>query len=985
MTDSNTKTESALGKTQRTSLWTAPIGGFLQSDSRHNAVLSDIQRGTGMVQRVPASRAWLKLLMVALSASMGLFACGGDDGGNNNGNGMGTPDVVEDADDGDDVPNNSPNNDMPEDVVEDMVEDESEQDVEDDSGEDDVDDIEDAEEDVGEDAPSEDDIEEDVEPPGECSLDEPCDEGQCNLDTGVCEDRSPCFGPLDCLGGELGDRVCAGCAEGNCGQQGGVCRDRCDDSSDCPEGELCIDGGCGIYPDFECSGDADCPGAQICDVQAYACVDAPSCQSDEDCRGERRCDSNTNACVECVGESDCDGLQVCERGDFVGLCREPVDCLQDLDCLGLRVCDPNESRCLNPVCEEDRFEPNNRVNENIARLGEGVYTGLRVCGGEADLFLVTPPMGQPLSVTLRAEGGPVQAFVYEGGADPFGAQQAEPLQESTGSGDARGILMPGVDQPVTYLLHVTSPVEGIKSYQMRVSFDPPEFVEPPCAPDEDGVDQDTAVTVVPGNPLSGEVCNEGVNDEDWFSIRPLDGQAQELSLVYDTEGDELLMDFFQVEDGELVPLGIASQPRELGKVAIIEPTENPAPILVRVQSFALEARNNYLLSLISIDFCPQDDQEPNNSTLQPSVIDIDPRQGTASVEALTVCLNDSDYYRVTVAGNRGVVVSASVAEGGQGTTPNLALLERTGDNELVPVGRLSVVADATTVSLGRTPERGATYFVEVQATSDGVSDYELNVEIFDEPFCELNDPLEPSDAQNVVPLQSTNQGAFLCADEEDWYRVTVANGEEVDVSISGVEGARFDLLRMPGMTVEAEDVEGRLLTTINQGGQFAIRVEGADAAVEGNYTLASNVTADPPANEVCSGAATLLPGEVQRGTLRSARDAISTDDFACFALEGSPDVVYVLDVQQASDSTIAVTPVPDGILTPIQPTVFLVADCLDSGSIIDGLCASDFDDLNPNDGTVTLQSRLAPGTYFLWIDGGTEGSIGDFDVLWDVE
>lgn len=927
---------------------------------------------------------------LAVCAMVAVVGCGGDGGGGaqpgetpnnapNNAPSNDQPDAPNN--DQPDAPNNAPNNDQP-DVSMDApsVEDVPQEDaVEPDAPED-------VEADIEEEPPSEDEVEtpqEDV--PAECSVDDPCPEGICNLDLGVCEDRTPCFGPLDCLGGELGDRLCAGCEDGDCGDEGGVCRDRCQINADCAQGELCVDGGCGAYPALGCTGDADCPGRQRCDNQAYTCVDAVACAGDEDCGGDRRCDLDSGVCQVCLRDVDCPGLQNCELGGLSNVCREPAECLRDEDCAGLRVCELDQSRCVNSVCLEDRFEPNNRVNENVVRLNDGVLTGLRICGGEADLFLVTPPQNQALAVLARVEGGPVRVEIYEGGANPFDLQEgAQPLASSTGDLNHQGAVVPAVDSSATYLVVVSSDVEGIKSYELQVLYDPPALVEPPCDMDEPGASEDDALPLGRGEPLTGEVCSLGQDesDEDWVRFQQAASQAMELTLVYDVRGDGLAVDFFQRVDNALVALEVSAQPRSFGLVYALAPVEEPRTVFARVRASQPEGRAGYAVSLDAVEVCPRDAREPNDSTEEPSLLLTD-LEGRVSVEDLSVCLSDADYFVLQTFPDQGVRVRATLAQDAQGAPPSLALLEVRGD-DLVPVGRLSVDARSSGVALGRVPQGIDRYVVEVQAVVDGVTPYTLDVEVSDEPFCELNDDLEPSDADNIVPMESPRLGAFLCSGEEDWYRVTVSDGQDVELNLTGLQGAVFDLVRVADQSRLAEGVEGRLVTTVEVGGELAVVVRGRDVAVEGNYTLTGNVTADPPANDACGGAAPLAEGEPTQGTLRGARDDVTSDDFTCFALAGSSDVVYVLESDFSGRAVASVTPIAQQGEPLLQPTVFVTSVCQDVGEILDGACASDFDDEDPNDGTITVPFLIGAEPVFLWVDGGTEGSVGDFEVQWEL-
>lgn len=176
-----------------------------------------------------------------------------------------------------------------------------------------------------------------VEPPG-CDDDNPCpdgllcDEGECRPpNSGPCEDDDDC---------ELEDEICVA---GECGEAV-----PCDDAEDCEDGLQCFDGVCRD----PCTEDADCaPPLFRCDTDTNEC--RPGCFNDNQCPEDTICEQFLCVDAECGIDDDCDvaNNEFCDGGRCVQF--EP--CGPNGECPTGSLCDPVSNRCeAIPACRTDR-------------------------------------------------------------------------------------------------------------------------------------------------------------------------------------------------------------------------------------------------------------------------------------------------------------------------------------------------------------------------------------------------------------------------------------------------------------------------------------------------------------------------------------------------------------------------------------------------------------------------------------------------------
>tara|TARA_B100001059_G_scaffold236334_1_gene286270 strand:- start:12445 stop:18009 length:5565 start_codon:yes stop_codon:yes gene_type:complete len=133
--------------------------------------------------------------------------------------------------------------------------------------------------------------------------------------------------------------------------------------SDCPEGQICINGECVPDPGPECTVDADCPKGQVCiDGVCVPEDDVIEPPPDDDPDDDDDDDDDDD---ECKIDDDCPEGQVCVKGKCVVPCSLDKDCPEGYVCvdgickLACKIDEdcPDGQICVDGVCVPDDDDP----------------------------------------------------------------------------------------------------------------------------------------------------------------------------------------------------------------------------------------------------------------------------------------------------------------------------------------------------------------------------------------------------------------------------------------------------------------------------------------------------------------------------------------------------------------------------------------------------------------------------------------------------
>lgn len=172
--------------------------------------------------------------------------------------------------------------------------------------------------------------------------------------------------------------------------------------------------------------------------------------------------------------------------------------------------------------------------------------------------------------------------------------------------------------------------------------------------------------------------------------------------------------------------------------------------------------------------------------------------------------------------------------------------------------------------------------------------------------------------------------------------------------------------------------QGELALVNQPAGTYFVWVDGALGGV-GRFRLDVQRTAPTPSptNDTCASPQPLSfvqgRAQVSGTTLQAANDNTSLDvspSCSAGARQNGRDVVYRLDVTATADLTLDVSPVAGSLLRPVLVVRRACAPTIFTDEL---LCLE-----RAGSATATLP-RLAPGTYFVWVDG-TAGTSGAFTL-----
>ncbi|MFW5966150.1 MAG: hypothetical protein ACOCV2_01475, partial [Persicimonas sp.] len=216
----------------------------------------------------------------------------------------------------------------------------------------------------------------------ECSIDDDCGTGVCQ--GGACVNPETCEEDDDCVertfcgpDGECEPDPCAeiDCQRGECNPRTLECesRDSCtpeNEAINCIDGEKCADGECADDQAF-CN-QIECDRG-VCSFEEGGCTNADDCQgSDQLCQEGYFCNDQDRCEVDLCeqNEIDCGDNGVCQPTS--GECENARECQRDSDCLADHVCSDQTCRHVDSLCG--------------SASGDGGCPGRMTCDTEA-----TPP------------------------------------------------------------------------------------------------------------------------------------------------------------------------------------------------------------------------------------------------------------------------------------------------------------------------------------------------------------------------------------------------------------------------------------------------------------------------------------------------------------------------------------------------------------------------------------------------------------------
>ncbi len=674
-----------------------------------------------------------------------------------------------------------------------------------------------------------------------------CPTGTRCLGENLCVTDAPCSespGPLQCFGGQCNaiNGVCTGASPDACLQN--VC-----------EGTLqCLDGTC-----RECSADTDCGPGTLCDGASGRCA-AVGCLRDTDCSGGRVCDTRHGACLspECSVDTECNAVDT------------------------RRQCDAASRRCFLPaaVCTGETDEPNNDVSA-ARTVGTDPVTGT-LCRQDVDYLRIgyqpnrqlrvsvsvtpsTGTQGSGITGELRGRDGRLLA----GGT--LGADQGT-LELSTLTGATAGeafLILGGFGTAVDQWSYtVTTAQEAL-----------PACLTEPGEPNNSVATAANSVRQ-PGA-FSAFLCTSDDVDHHTFQLEA--SQRIRLRLAFSAAEGGMSLTLLRANGTVVVPTvssaslpvavdyATASSPEQL--VALVEPFG--APLTVGPRSYTLTSSITYVPNCAE-DLFETAGSANNNTQANARVV------SPGAFSGVLCDGTDEDWYRVTLpaAGPLEVQVAWPIAED---------FADVIIRNSATQVAAATTQNNPESIRLASVP--ASTYFIQVRPRTPAGAAFRplaYTVTLVAPSTCS-DDAAEGGAGDDVAAtarqLRSSTASSFmqtvtgkLCPLDDDWFRLVVADPEQVRVRLTGPMGTVATLLRPDGTTSLGTAPAGgaELVRPVDvPSGELLIKVSAPTAV--GTYSL--DVVVEPEPNP-CAGAGADLEPNGTEGTA-------STQDIRSLALGGA--------------------------------------------------------------------------------------------------
>jgi PGF-CTERM protein len=330
----------------------------------------------------------------------------------------------------------------------------------------------------------------------------------------------------------------------------------------------------------------------------------------------------------------------------------------------------------------------------------------------------------------------------------------------------------------------------------------------------DGIDNATSISPGEYNGLS-----LAVGENDYYEIQVLEGEAiniiAEFSEEDATEVDPELTLFDS--DGDIVePSGsrVDSNGSSTVNHRLTWEATSSQTVFLDIESDLSRQTSTVSVSYdLSVQRGENDQFEPNGLQTQASSI------GPGTYEGLTLLAEETDYYEISVPEGETLNVTATFGEDeAMDVVPELMLFDGNGDViEFSGSSQESNSSDTVHHRLTWQATEDQTVYLDVESTRSKPQDdlsasYDMSVQRG------KNDQLEPNGVRNKAPETPSGiyNGLTLLAEENDYYAISVSQGETVNVTATFSKDGDDTVepeLTLSDSNGEVLDVSGTRLTT----------------------------------------------------------------------------------------------------------------------------------------------------------------------------
>jgi|GEM_PF-996841 len=441
------------------------------------------------------------------------------------------------------------------------------------------------------------------------------------------------------------------------------------------------------------------------------------------------------------------------------------------------------------VCNPDAFEPNETL-ASPSSIAAGSYPGLTVCPTDVDVFAIALGTGELLDVqVLFADAeGDLDITLYDS-AGTF-------LVDSISSDDDEALQYLAT-APDTFLLEVVlindSGVVPGNVYDLDLT-----VVDTSLCADDSDEENDTQNNAAP---LTGPLTTARTScplDEDWFFFAVSAGDTATVDILFANSDGDLDVNLYDELGNLLDASATTTDDEQVSATALAD--ANLFVQVVLAQDQGPNVGNAYDVQLSSTgQLCIPDFLEPNDSINAPAAVT------PTTFPGLQMCPADEDWFQFDALAGQQIQVTATFphAEG----DIDLELYELNGN--LLDVS--TTVTDNESIIFDVAAD-GTFYLAAVMTLDLGVlpgNPYDLAIGVVTPVVCP-DDIHEPNEAQSVATptVAGTQTGLSVCPPDDDWYAITAAAGDQIDVTIL------FDQLESD-LGLELFDSGGALLASSN--------------------------------------------------------------------------------------------------------------------------------------------------------------------------
>jgi hypothetical protein len=557
----------------------------------------------------------------------------------------------------------------------------------------------------------------------------------------------------------------------------------------CPDAEEApLDAG---PPAAPCSVDPDCPEGQRCDPNGQ-CAETPPCIDDDGCRAFEYCSAHEGICrvrdgfgADCQEDADCGLGRFCALGTCVDA-RDALPCARRADCPVGEMCDRVHFYCIPSVgCSDaERFpetacEPNEVCNEVS---GQCTRAGAAECteeNEETDCAAgeFCSPVGTCVQCTSDEQCG--VGLVCN---NQLGLCESENMCRTDDDCEdpvnqtcdpASRMCIPRPD-PCTSDLHcgfaeTCNVITGLC-----------EAVGGPCRDDiyeQNDSFASATLILMEGQEMTLDHLTLCPDDDDFYAIRLNRGERLEVQLGGIDEG--AMIDLFLVGNDGVSTLRYAPGPPR-GTAGFEFTAGVEAFYYVKIAHLAGNTPYNIEFRLSQGQACEDDSYEGehgNNTPVSAHLLVPGLHPG------LSLCLFDTDYYSVALAPGHALSFTTTF-DHNQGDI-DLRLLASDGVQEL----DTSQGVRSDTEHLFYRSASGGDYLLEVQSVDRHSLSYSADLAVQGPFVCSADvDETEAGNdsrarAVTVNLPDAPRQGRSLCAEDEDWYALTVAAGQRLYATV----------------------------------------------------------------------------------------------------------------------------------------------------------------------------------------------------------